>query len=350
MKKEIPFSRISFVLAVMFGLSACTDSDKETENTSIIQEVQKVKVQAVHLETIANSLEYTGTIEAFEVIHLGAATPGQVEKVYVEVGDRVEKGQLIALFDQTKLQQAIIHLKTIELDLNRMDTLLETGSVAQQKYDQLYAQYQIAESNVTFLEANTKVKSPINGTITGKYIENGEIFSMVPNPKSGGKGAIVTIMNIDKVKVLFGVSEKYFSVLSKGIETEIKLDIYPDMIFHGKIYKKHPTIDRMTRTFTIEVVVPNKAESLRPGMFSRVNMNLGEINALLVPSLAVMKQTGTNERYVFVFEEGKAIRKTVQVGKLFDDRIEILSGLKPNDQLIVLGQGSLLDQMQVEKI
>ena len=106
----------------------------------------------------------------------------------------------------------------------------------------------------------------------------------------------------------------------------------------------------MTRTFTIEVVVPNKAESLRPGMFSRVNMNLGEIKALLVPSLAVMKQTGTNERYVFVFEEGKAIRKTVQVGKLFDDRIEILSGLNPNDQLIVLGQGSLLDQMQVEKI
>ena len=350
MKKIISLSRISFVFAVMFGLSACTDSNKETDNTSNIQEVQKVKVQAVHLETIANSLEYTGTIEAFKVIHLGAATPGQVEKVYAEVGDRVVKGQIIALLDQTKLQQAMIHLKTIEMDLNRMDTLLETGSVAQQKYDQLYAQYQIAESNVNFLEANTKVESSINGIITGKYVEDGEIFSMVPNPKSGGKGAIVTIMNIDKVKVLFGVSEKYFSELSEGTPTEIKLDIYPGMIFHGKIYKKHPTIDRMTRTFTIEAVVPNKAELLRPGMFSRVKMNLGEINALLIPSLAVMKQTGTNERYVFVFEEGKAIRKTVQVGRLFDDSIEILSGLNQDDQLIVVGQGSLLNQMLVERI
>ena len=173
---------------------------------------------------------------------------------------------------------------------------------------------------------------------------------MAPNPKSGGKGAIVTIMKIDKVKVLFGVSEKYFSVLSKGIETEIRLDFFPDKIFQGKIYKKHPTIDRMTRTFTIEAVFSNKAELLRPGMFSRVTLQLGEINTLLVPSLAVMKQTGTNDRYVFVFEEGKAIRKTVQVGRLFDDNIEILSGLNQNDQLIVLGQGSLLDQMLVEKI
>ena len=350
MKKAIPLIWISFILNIVFGLSACTDSNKGTENTQITQEVQKVKVKEVRIETVSKNLEYTGTIEAFEVIHLGAATPGQVKQVYVEVGDRVEKGQLIALFDQTKLQQAIIHLKTIEMDLNRMDTLLGTGSIPQQQYDQLYAQYQIAESNVTFLEANTKVKSPINGIITGKYIENGEIFSMVPNPKSGGKGAIVTIMNIDKVKVLFGVSEKYFSVLSKGIETEIRLDFFPGKIFHGKIYKKHPTIDRMTRTFTIEAVFPNKAELLRPGMFSRVTLQLGEVNALLVPSLAVMKQTGTNERYVFVFEEGKAIRKTVQVGRLFDDDIEILSGLNTGDQLIVLGQGSLLDQEQVEKI
>ena len=111
MKTATPLIWISFILTVMFGLSACTDSNKETENTSAIQEVQKVKVKEVRLETVDNKLEYTGTIEAFEVIHLGAATPGQVEEVYVEIGDRVEKGQLIALFDQTKLQQAIIHLK-----------------------------------------------------------------------------------------------------------------------------------------------------------------------------------------------------------------------------------------------
>ena len=301
MKKIISYIWISLILTAMLVLSACMDSNKEIQNTRIIQEEQKVKVNEVQLETIINTLEYTGTIEAFEVTHLGAATPGQVEEVYVEVGDRVVKGQVIALLDQTKLQQAYIHFKTIELDLHRMDTLLITGSIAQQKYDQLYAQYQIAQSNVNFLETNTKVKSPINGIITGKYVEDGEIFSMAPNPKSGGKGAIVTIMNIDNVKVLFGVSEKYFSALTEGIETEIKLDIYPDMIFPGKIYKKHPTIDKMTRTFIIEVIVPNKRQLLRPGMFSRVRMNLGEINAMLVPSLAVMKQTGTNERYVFVF-------------------------------------------------
>jgi len=339
---------ISLLFLNMLILSSCSNSDNEKQNSNIEQKINFVRVEKVQITTIDNTLEYTGTIEAFEVTHLGAATPGQVEKLYVEVGDKVVKGQLIALFDRTKLMQARIQLETLKQDRQRMDTLLAAGSIAQQKYDQLNAQYEIAKTNVEFLERNTEVKSPINGIITGKYIEDGEIFSMAPNPKTGGKGAIVTIMNIDKVKVLFGVSEKYFPVLKKGMKSNINLDIYPDKSFIGTIYKIYPVIDKMTRTFTVENTIPNPDKLLRPGMFARVILKLGTAEALIVPSTAVMKQTGTNERYVFVYKDGKATRKTVYLGKLFEDKLEIVSGLSENEQLIIEGHSKLMDQTPVE--
>ncbi len=348
MKKMTRNNLIGLVLLSMLVLSACSNSSNDEQNTNVEQKTNFVRVEKVQIITIDNTLEYTGTIEAFEVTHLGAATPGQVEKVYVEVGDKVVKGQLIALLDQTKLFQASIQLKTLEQDIERMDTLLKVGSISQQKYDQLYAQYEIAKANVEFLKRNTEVKSPINGIITGKYVEDGEMFSMAPNPKTGGKGAIVTIMNIDDVKVLFGVSEKYFPVLKKGMKSKIKLDIYPDKSFTGTIFRIHPVIDQMTRTFTIENIIPNKNKLLRPGMFARVELKLGTIEALIVPSFAVLKQTGTNERFVFIYKEGKAIRKTVHLGRLIEDNVEIVTGLAENEQLIIEGHSNLMDQTPVE--
>ena len=347
--KMIHNNSIALVLMSMLVLTACSNSGNNEQTTNVEeQKTNIVRVEKTQRVSIDNTLEYTGTIEAFEVTHLGAATPGQVEKIYVEVGDKVVEGQLIALFDRTKLMQARIQLETLEQDKKRMDTLLAAGSIAQQKYDQLNAQYEIAKTNVEFLERNTEVKSPINGIITGKYIEDGEIFSMAPNPKSGGKGAIITIMNIDKVKVLFGVSEKYFPVLKKGMKSNIRLDIYPDKLFTGTIYKIYPFIDKMTRTFTVENTILNPNKLLRPGMFARVILKLGTTEALIVPSTAVMKQTGTNERYVFIYKDGKATRKTVYIGKLFEDKLEIVSGLSENEQLIIEGHSKLMDQAPVE--
>jgi RND family efflux transporter MFP subunit len=349
MRKMIHNNLIALVLMSMLIFSACSNSGNEEQTTDAVdQKTNVVRVKKTQRVTIDNTLEYTGTIEAFEVTHLGAATPGQVEKIYVEVGDKVKKGQLIALFDRTKLMQARIQLATLEQDMKRMDTLLAAGSIAQQKYDQLKAQYDITKTNVEFLERNTEVKSPINGIITGKYIEDGEIFSMAPNPKTGGKGAIVSIMNIRDVKVLFGISEKYFPVLKKGMKSNIKLDIFPEKSFTGSIYRIHPVIDKMTRTFTVENIISNTKELLRPGMFARVELKLGIMEVLIVPSTAVLKQTGTNERYVFVYEDGNAVRKTVHLGRLIEDNIEIVSGLTENEQLIIEGQSKLMDGSSVE--
>ncbi|HSV88381.1 MAG TPA: efflux RND transporter periplasmic adaptor subunit, partial [Bacteroidales bacterium] len=136
--------------------------------------------------------------------------------------------------------------------------------------------------------------------------------------------------------------ERFFHQLRRGLSAQITSDLFPGRTFTGRVDKIHPTIDRVTGTFRAEVVVENSDMALRPGMFTRVSINLGQVEALLVPALAVLKQVGSNERFVFVEENGIAHRKTVAVGRNIDDKQEILSGLEPGQNLVVAGQHNLI--------
>ena len=342
--KQILYYTLSILLFT--SVLGCTNSEK-SENSTIVEKTELlVKTEKVAKQNIEKSIEYTGTIEAFEEYQLCGAAPGKVQQINVKVGDKVSKGQTLVILDQTQYHQAKVQLETLKNDLDRMDTLLDAGSIAQQKYDQLEAQYEITKTNVEFLEKNTTLKSPINGIVTGKYLNDGEIYSMAPNRETGKPG-IVTIMDVDKVKIIIGISESFTPIIKTGMKTDVSLDIYPNRTFNGKISKVYPTIDRMTRTLDIEIVIKNKEKLLKPGMFARIELTIGSENVLVVPSIAVIKQTGTNERYIFVYENGKATRRVVTIGKIFDDNIEILSGLSENENIIVAGHTKLLNQSEV---
>ncbi len=132
------------------------------------------------------------------------------------------------------------------------------------------------------------------------------------------------------------------------MKVRIAADVYPDKTFEGTIFRVHPTIDAMSRTFSAEVRVNNGSELLRPGMFARAFIDMGEVEAVVVPSNAVLLQEGTNERYVFVVENGIALRKTVVPGQRFDDRFEIAGGdLKEGDRLVTEGQARLKNGQKV---
>jgi len=336
--------RSLFVL-IFASLIGCTST--ETDDKSANEKIELlVKTEKVTKNNIEKILDFTASIQPYEEYQLCGAAPGKVQQIFVDIGDRVTQGQTLVILDQTQYYQAKVQLETIKLDLDRMDTLLKAGSIARQKYDQLKAQYDIAKTSLEFLEENTTLKSPINGVITGKYLNDGEIYSMAPNRETGKPG-ILTIMKIDKVKVLFGVSDIYYPVLKIVMEVDIKLDIYLTKVFTGYINNIYPTIDKMTRTFNIEIVIKNNEKLMKPGMFARVELNMGSENVLVAPSVAIIKQTGTNERYLFIYENGKAIRRTVTIGGIYDDNIEILSGLSANENVIIAGHTKLLDQSEV---
>lgn len=330
---------------------SCSGGEKKAETASVTESKKEVvKVMELQFQTIARSVEYPATLKAYEEVHLAPATPGRIEGIFAQVGDRVSKGTALVQMDRTQLQQAEIQLKNLELDFNRLDTLSKVGSIPMQQYDQLKTQYTVAKSNVEFLRDNTRLLAPFNGVISGRYFEPGELYSGAPNTPVG-KAAVLSIVQIDRLKAVVSLSEKYFPFVKTGMETNVVSDIYKDRIFPGRIYRIYPTIDPLNRTFSIEILVDNRERLLRPGMFSRVTFDLDEEEAILLPSSAVMKMQGSNDRYLFVEKGGVAQRVAVTIGKRYDDDIEVFSDmLNAGDRIIVTGQARLVDGVAVEVV
>jgi RND family efflux transporter MFP subunit len=337
-------------LMVVSSCSTQIDQQKtnESDSTSLANKAEKVRIMILEPQVIAKDIEYSSILKAFEEVHLAPTTPGRIDKIFVEVGSRFKKGDILVQMDQTQLQQASLQLKNLETDYKRLDTLQKVGSITQQQFDQVSTQYEVAKTNVEYLRENTRLTAPFDGVVSGKYFENGEMYSGAPNT-TAGKAAILSIVQINPLKAQIDVPEAYFPLVNEKMRANVTSDIYPGKIYVGVLLRKYPTIDPMSHSFTVEFRISNPGEKLRPGMFCRVNLELGEVTALVVPSLAVLKMQGSNERYVFVEENGIARRITVKTGKRYDELMEVLSPeLKEGDHLIITGQARLIEGNPVE--
>ena len=324
-------------IAVLAGCS----SKKETKNT--ISDAIPVKVKKLEKQDIARTLDYTANLEADEQVYYAPAATGRISKIYVEVGDRIKKGQLLVDMDRTNLVQAEVQLKNLEAEYNRAKLLNETQSISKQAYDAAVTQYEVAKANVDFLKENTQMLAPFNGIVTGKYFENGEVYT---GAAFGGasKPAIIAIEKINPLKANVNLSEQYYLQVKKGTKVELHSDLYPDRTFDGEVSIVYPTIDPASRTFTVEVKIPNEDEALRPGMYGTINFAIGNTETVVAPAIAVLKLQGSNDRYVFVNRDGIAKRVSVKLGKRFDDQVELLSDeIREGDELVVVGQGRLVD-------
>lgn len=340
--KAVYIPGLLLFLVSMF--SACNQPAETEQTTATTQdESVPVRIQKIEQQEVTRTLDYTANLIAFKEIYSAPASPGRISEINVEVGSRISKGQVLVEMDKTQLSQARTQLANARYNYNSIDTLYQLGSISEQQYEQAKTQYEVAKSNVEFLEDNTTLESPINGIVTGKYYEDGEMYSGAPNTPAG-KAAVVSLMQINPLKAMVNVSQAYFPQIKEGMEAEITTDIYPDKIFEGNIYKVYPTIDKSTRTFQVEVLVKNNKELLRPGMFAKIEIELREDQALLVPAISVLKQDGTNKRFVFLDKNGTAKKVQVQVGKRYDDKIEIIaSEITEGEQLVVEGQSNLMD-------
>lgn len=343
-------SRVLLVLLLVISVTVSCGKKPVAQNTENAADtnVYRVKVISLEKQKVSQDIDFTANLLPYEEINYAPASPGRVEEILVEVGDRVKKGDLIARMDRTQLQQAGEQYESARINFQRMDTLHKLNSISQQQYEAMKTQYEVAKTTYDFMNKNTTLLSPINGIITGKYFENGELYSGAPNTPSG-KSAIVTIMQINPLKIMVNVSERFYPIARKGMKATVKLDIMPGRTFNGEISQIYPTISSDSRTFPVEIVIRNNDELLRPGMFARVTVNLGQADAVVLPALAVIKQEGTNDRYVYVAVSDNTARKIkVDIGKRYDDKIEVISPeIKEGDQIIIAGQDKLLDKSKI---
>jgi RND family efflux transporter MFP subunit len=340
---------LALLLVIPVAFSCGKKPATETSQaTTIDTTVYKVKVISLEKQKVSQDIDFTANLLPNEEINYAPASPGRVEQIYVEVGDRVKKGDMIARMDRTQLQQASEQYESAKTNFQRMDTLHKLNSVSEQQYEAMKTQYEVAKTSYDFLSKNTTLVSPIDAIVTGKYFENGELYSGAPNTPAG-KAAIVTLMQINPLKVMVNISERFYPVAKKGMKATVSLDMFPGKTFNGEISQIYPTISSDTRTFPVEIIIRNSNEVLRPGMFARVTLNLGQTDALVLPANAVVKQEGTNDRYIYITQPDNTAKKVyVEIGRRYDDKLEVISPeIKEGDSVIIAGQDKLFDKSKI---
>ncbi|MBR3938923.1 MAG: efflux RND transporter periplasmic adaptor subunit [Bacteroidales bacterium] len=330
---------IATVALAMGSLVAC-GGKTETATAEETEKIEKVQTITLAKETVARELELSSTLEGYESMSVAPSLTGKIEHIYVEVGSRVSKDQLLIRMDQNQLNTTRINLASVQTEFNRVEALKESGSISQQVYDQTKAQLDQLKQSESFLEANTFVKAQFSGVIAAKNYEDGELYSGAP---------ILTLTQINTLKAIINIPESYFPMIKKGMHVDITSDIYQGEVFPATIEIVYPTVDPSSHTFQAKVRIPNGSEKIRPGMFVKANLAIGEVETMVVPYNAVLKLQGSNNRYVFLNRDGVAKRVDVTLGQRFDDRIEVISEeIKEGDQIVVTGQARLVDGVKLE--
>ena len=334
MKKSLMFM---FMAASLVACNS-TSNDKATTPEETVTAIT-VKTAVAEIHTIDLLETYTSEVMAYKENDITPAAQGlHIDRIHVDVGDRVYQGQTLVTLDQTTLKQQELNLATTQDNYDRMVPVHAAGGISDQQLTQMKNTLDLQKEVVENLRKNSTIKSPISGVVTARNFENGDLFASMP---------ILHIMQIDKLKVMANVSEQYFTSVKVGNKVTIEVDIYPGQQFEGEVSRINPAFDARTRTFSVEITIPNKTMELRPGMYARAIFNMGQRQSVMVLDKAIQKQAGSSERFVYVIENGEAHYRFVTDGRRVGDKIEILEGVEAGEEVAVTSFTRLMNGKKV---
>ena len=333
------FRTMSVAAAVVLAVS-CGNSKGNKAEVAVVETAPTVAVTQVSVREVPQEETYTSTIQAYVKNNIAPQTAGRISRILVDVGDNVKKGQVVAEMDQTQLAQIELQLKNNETEYNRLKELYEVGGLSKSDLDAIEMAYNVSKTQYNNLKENATLVSPINGVITARNYDAGDMYAM--------SAPIYTVEQIVPVKLLVGISETDYTKVKKGDSVEITADALPGQTFNGKVRKIYPTVDPATRTFTVEVVIDNGNSVLRPGMFARAKVNFGMNNSVVIPDVAVVKQQGSGERFVYVLNEDNTVTyQKVVLGRRMGAEYEVLEGLSDGAKVVTGGMIRLKDGIKV---
>lgn len=309
---------------------------------------------------IASFIYTTGTVFPKQESMISPKTSGRIEKLYVDEGDKVEKGQPLVELEQemlrivvkeekASLKEARAQLKNLESTLKRRQKLFEEGVVGAQSLDDTTTERDLAKARVQRTRATLEraeqdlkdsvITAPFDGFIVEKMMNEGEMATTMP-PSN-----IFHLVDTSRVKIECGITEGKRRFITVGKEVLIEMDAYPDEIFTEKITTVNPKVDIKSRTFKIKIEIPNPDFRLETGMFARIHIIERESKGtLLIPQRVII---GEAVKKVFVVENGRAVEKPITTGILNHPIVEVTEGLKEGDIVVTEGFYSLKDGIKV---
>ena len=316
--------------------------------------VRKVVARDVPIEVVAPV-----DLRPLEQADVGSKVLGYIDAIFVERGDRVKKGQIVALVRPSDLPDQLAAARSsigqikaqaalARTNYERASKLAPSGVVSQQELQSASAALASAESSEASMQAQisglairlgeTRITSPITGYVAARRLDPG---ALVGPP---GGGAIITVVRMDRLRVFLTLNETDAMGVVVGMEAHVELDAVPGRSFTGKVVRVAPSFDPLTRTLEAEVQLPNDSGELRPGMYGR-----GSIRRETHPNTAVLPvnavQISSTQKYVFVLHDTKVERRAITTGAEVEDGtlLEVRSGLRPGEEVVIAGADSLAD-------
>lgn len=361
---------------VVFRLSSGAKSDVRNARVITVATATPLK------QDLDIRLAYTADIIPNQVVNLFSRVDGYIGKIYVDKGDLVKASQLLVEIDHTDYQHAVNQAKAnlaaararvaqqdasvrnATLTLHRMKALIKDQFVSQQDLDNAQVSYdaavaaldslgaQVQQMAVAQAQAETNlaysyIRAPFAGYVAERNLDLGAYVSGATAGTSTISRGILTLHEIQTVRILIEVVEKDVPLIQVGQKADVRAEAYPERIFEGTVTRIVQALNRATRTMTVEVDLPNKDHVLKGGMFARVEVLVGSHhNAIQIPIDAVSRLE--DAQYVYIVREGKAQRMPVEIGVREDNRVEITKGLDGSEQVIVSGKDLVHDGTAVQ--
>jgi len=386
-------------LAIFRGAQVISGKKSEALKKGAVSQTPLVEIAPVKQGLVEEKIFRTGDIVPESQVTIYSKVQGWVEKINVREGDRVRVGDILVTLDareaqaavdqskanleaatarlrqvratseeavQSQVQQTRANLELAESDLRRAQELYGKNFIARAQLDEARTRYNVAKANydlaINFLRqrtweneialveaqvrqamanlqlseaqlANLIIQSPMNGQVTKRFVDPG---TMVKDTTQ-----ILTLMDLNEVKMLINVIEREFVRLQKGQEVKVTVMAFPNRVFTGKIAIITPALEPGSRTAEVQISIPNPGYVLNPGMFGRAEILLRSIpDALLVPVQAVLTQEERD--FVFIFKDGKAYQRIIQKGLVKDTHVEIIKGLAPGEKILTAGHSNLM--------
>jgi membrane fusion protein (multidrug efflux system) len=281
-------------------------------------------------------LNAVGTLQSNESVVIATEIAGRVAEIGFAEGERVKAGKILLRLDQSVLaaerDRAKASLGLSEANIRRAEILLKDQAIAERERDEAYAQWRLDEATLRLTEAQlakTTIRAPFEGLIGLRKVSLGGYL------KAGDP--IVTLDDIDPIKVDFRVPELHADQLRVGQTVSLTLDAAPGRTFTGKVYAIDPQVDANGRSVLLRARVANEKGVLRPGMFARIALELEKrAEALMIPEEALIAQG--SKQMVYKVVDGKVEAAPVKIGLRSKGLVEVVEGLRQGDTVITAGQ------------
>ncbi|MCE5345040.1 MAG: efflux RND transporter periplasmic adaptor subunit [Bacteroidales bacterium] len=329
------------ILLVVFKLR----SNKQQFRDEVAFSQRKVENIPVAVETVKKSIlsenvVATGTLEASEVLNMVSETQGKIVKIYKEKGDKVSAGDVIAKVDDEVISANVLTAEAnyaqFERDVERLSRLSEENAVTKRDLEQANIGLKKAKADLITAKkalSNTSIKAPIAGYINNDFITVGQLL--------GGGSPVCEIVNNNRLKLNIRISEKEVYKVKPGQTVAVRLTVFPDKKFTGRITAIAEKADAVLK-FNVEITLDNDVNAhLKSGLYAEAELPVTNEEEIIISKTGIVESM--ESPVVFVASNGKAVKRAIIIGQSNNKQVEVLSGLSDGEQVIISGQLNLKD-------